>query len=143
MKIHHLFFSHSWAYSDAYDKLKKLLEEKGYFYFNDYSVPKGDPVHVSTDKELSEAIKNKMQSCNVIIVLAGVYATYSEWINKEIKIAKNGFSTPKPILAIEPFGSKNTSLLVKDNADKIVKWNTESIVSAIRELDRDDEKRAG
>ena len=136
MKIHHLFISHSWTYSDGYDRLIKLLKERRYFDFENYSVPKDDPVHSRTDKELSKAIKNKMQPCGVIIILAGVYSTYSKWIKKEIDIAKNGFSERKPILAIEPYASKRTSQIVKDNADKIVKWNTESIVSAIRELDK-------
>ena len=135
MKTYNLFISHSWAYTENYEKLINLLKKRPYFSFKDYSVPKDDPVHSSTDKKLTEAIKNKMRPCGVVIVLAGVYSTYSKWINKEIDIAKNGFSESKPILAIEPFGSERTSQVVKDNADKIVKWNTESIVSAIRELD--------
>lgn len=134
MKTHNLFISHSWAYSDNYDRLINLLRGRGYFNFRDYSIPKDDPVHVGTDKALSEAIQNKMQPCGIVIVLAGVYASYSKWIDKEIKIAKSGFSNPKSILAIEPFGSERTSLVVKNNADRIVKWNTESVVSAIREL---------
>ncbi len=134
MRTYNLFVSHSWAYSDNYDRLINLLRGRGYFNFSDYSIPKDDPVHVGTDKELSEAIQNKMQLCGIVIVLAGVYASYSKWIDKEIKIAKNGFLNPKPILAIEPWGSEKTSLVVKNNADRIVKWNTESIVSAIREL---------
>ena len=95
----------------------------------------GNPVHTNgTDGELHEAIKNKISQCHVIIILAGVYSSHSKWIKKEISIAKNEFSTPKKIIAIEPWGSEKTSKIVKDNADKIVKMNTESIVSAIREL---------
>jgi len=132
-KQHHLFISHSWAYGENYNKLIEKLRERSYFKFSDYSVPKNDPIHTSgTDKELKEAIENKMKPCGVIIILAGVYATYSKWINKEIKIAQD---YRKPILAIEPWASEKTSKVVKDAADKIVKWNTESIISAIRELD--------
>jgi hypothetical protein len=57
-------------------------------------------------------------------VLAGVYSTYSKWINKEIDLAKNGFNIPKKIIAIEPWVSDRTSLVVKNNSDKIVKWQT-------------------
>ncbi|MCK8517689.1 TIR domain-containing protein [Methanoculleus sp. 7T] len=132
-KHYHLFISHSWTYSDAYDGLTKLLKNRPYFYYSDYSVPKNDPIHTNgTDKDLKEAIERKIGPCGVVIILAGVYSTYSKWINKEIDIAQK---YGKPILAIEPWGSERTSTVVKNAADRIVKWNTESIVAAIRELD--------
>ena len=49
-------------------------------------------------------------------------------------MAQTEFLYPKPILAIEPWGSEKTSVKVKNAADKVVGWNTESIVSGIREL---------
>lgn len=132
-KHHHLFISHSWTYGDAYDGLTKLLKSKPYFDYSNYSVPKNDPIHTNgTDKDLKEAIDRKIRPCGVVIILAGVYSTYSKWINKEIDIAQK---YEKPILAIEPWGSERTSTVVKDADDRIVKWNTESIVAAIRELD--------
>ena len=135
MKRYNLFVSHSWTHSDAYDKLLRLLDKRGYFDYRNYSVPKDDPVHTNgTDSQLYNAIKNKIIPSSVVLILAGVYATYSRWIDKEISIAKNEFYLPKPIIAIEPWGSKKTSVKVKDAANRIVRWNTESIVSAIREL---------
>lgn len=38
----------------------------------------------------------------------------------------------KRIIAIEPWGSERTSTVVKSNANKVVKWNTSSIVNAIK-----------
>lgn len=134
MRQYSIFISHSWAYGHNYDNLIKMLNADPRFNFKDYSVPKNDPIHNAPNStQLSIAIQHQMRFCDVIIILAGVYSTYSAWINKEIAIAKN-FTNPKPILAIEPFASERTSLIVKKNADKIVKWNTSSIVSAIREL---------
>ena len=52
--------------------------------------------------------------------MAGVYSTYSKWINNEIEIAKEVYS--KPLVAVEPWASEKTSKIVKDNADEIVKW---------------------
>lgn len=128
-----LFISHSWTYSNQYEKLVRLLREKPGFGFKNYSVPKDDPVHTNgTDKQLREAIKQKMRPCNVVLILAGVYASYSKWINKEIDIAKKDYK--KSIIAVEPWGSEKTSLLVKGSADEIVGWKTESIVNAIRKL---------
>lgn len=138
MATYNLFISHSWNYSDAYEKLIKLLDEKPYFDYKNHSVPSTKPIVTATgtDKELYAAIKNKIQGTNVVIILAGVYASYSNWIDNEIYIAKKEFYLPKPILAIEPWGSEKTSKKVKDNADLIVKWNTNSIVDAIKELSK-------
>jgi len=135
VKTHNLFISHSWSYSDQYDGLVRLLKARTYFRFKDYSVPRNDPIHnAGTDARLREAIRNKMAPCGVVLILAGVYASYSKWIDKEITLAESGFGQRKPIIAIEPWGSERTSARVKEAADRIVKWNTESVVGAIREL---------
>ena len=44
-KTYHLFISHSWAYSDAYEKLIGLLDKDSSFAYTNYSVPKDDPLH--------------------------------------------------------------------------------------------------
>ncbi len=133
VKTYNLFISHSWTYEDHYRRLINLLQKRKYFKFKDYSVPPDDPIHTSgSDRELYEAIKNQMKPCHVVLVLAGVYATYSKWIQKEILIAKKEFTIPKPIIAIVPRGQIKISRKVRENADEIVGWNTESIVRAIR-----------
>jgi len=134
MNTVNLFISHSWAYGDKYDGLVKLLAGRGYFAFKNYSVPSHDPLDTSTDKELAEAIYRQLSPCCCMLILAGVYATYSKWINKEILIATTWFNSPKPIIAIEPFGAEKTSKTVKDAADVIVAWNADSIVKAIRSV---------
>ena len=135
MRTYHLFTSHSWSYSDAYNRLVDLLRQKNYFEFKDYSVPRDDPIHhAGTDAKLRLAIRGQMAPCSVVLVPAGVYATYSKWIDVEIALAKLEFDRRKPIIAIEPWGSEKTSAKVKNAADSIVGWNTESIVRAIREL---------
>ena len=134
MKTRYLFISHSWSYPDSYDSLMTLLRKRPYFDFRDYSVPRDDPIHnAKSDRELRDAIKRQMSPCGVVLILAGVYATYSKWIRKEIALAQ-GFAKPKPIIAIRPWASKRVSSVVMDAADKIVGWNTESVVSAIRDL---------
>lgn len=134
-KTYHIFISHSWAYSDAYDKFIKLLDKDPNFSYSDYSVPKNDPIHnTGTSKELYDAIKAQVSKASVVIIMAGVYSTYSKWINKEIEIAQTEFSNPKPIIAVEPWGSEKTSVKVKDAADKIVRWNSSSIINAIKDL---------
>ena len=125
-----LFISHSWTYSDAYDKLVRMLNNASNFSYKDYSVPKNDPIHnASNVAQLKAAIRNQMQHASCVLILAGVYSTYSKWINIEIELARE---MDKTIIAIEPRGAQRTSLVVKQAADKVVGWNTNSIVSAIR-----------
>jgi hypothetical protein len=132
---HKLFISHSWSYSDSYNRLTNLLNNRSHFFYNNHSVPIHDPVHTNgTDKQLYDAIYNKIYGCHVVIIIAGVYSSYSKWIEKEIKIARKEFSIPKPIIAIEPWGAQRTSKIAMDSADIVVGWNTESIVSAIRKF---------
>ena len=134
-KTYNLFISHSWAYSNAYDGLLKLLNKDYTFKYADYSVPKNDPIHTNgTDKQLYAAIKEQISHASVVLIFAGVYANYSKWINKEITIAQTEFITPKPIIAVEYWGSERTSAVVKDAADLIVKWQSTSIIDAIKKL---------
>ena len=86
------------------------------------------------DKQLKAAIKEQMTHVSVVLILAGVYSTYSKWINIEIDLAQNGFDNPKPIIAIQPWGAEKTSSVVKSAANRVVGWNTNSIVKAIKEL---------
>jgi len=130
-KTYRLFISHSWAYGDAYDRIVEMLDEQGLNYYN-HSVPKDDPIHTrGTQRELRAAIDAQIKGTSCVLILAGVYSTYSKWINEEIAIAK---TYGKPIIAIEPWGAERTSVVVKNNADRIVKWQGSSIVRAIEEL---------
>lgn len=128
--IYNLFISHSWAYSTNYESLIKLLDNAPNFHYRDYSVPKNDPIHNARyDYQLRAAIRNQMQHASCVIILAGVYSTYSKWINIEIELAKE---LNKTIIAVEPWGAQRTSAVVKNAADVTCGWNTNSILKAIK-----------
>ena len=135
MRTYNLFISHSWHYEDSYTQLIELLDNASYFDYRNFSVPKDNSIKIHNSRyyetELRNKIAEKMKPCSVILILAGVYATYSKYINIEIEVAKE---LGKSIIAIEPWGSERTSLTVKINSNKIVKWNTNSIVNAIKEV---------
>lgn len=130
---YNLFISHSWGYSNMYQSLVGLLDSRGgYFPYKNYSVPRDDPIHNAPNQAaLRLAIERQIKPSSVVLILAGVYSTYSKWINIEIEIAKE---LGKPIIAIEPWGAERTSAIVKRVANKVVKWQSDSIVVAIREL---------
>ena len=128
--VYNLFISHSWTYSSMYSGLVDLLDRAPYFSYKNYSVPKDSPIHnARNDSEVREAIRNQMRSASCVLILAGVYATYSKWINIEIDLAKE---MGKKIIAVEAFGAERSSAVVKNAADYVVRWRTDSIVSAIR-----------
>ena len=133
--MYNLFISHSWSYGNQYSGLISLLDSDPYFRYRDYSVPRDDPIHhAKNDRLLREAIRNQMAHASCVLVLAGVYSSYSKWINIEMELAKKDFYYPKPIIAVEPWGAERTSAIVKATADRIVKWQSSSIIKAIREL---------
>ena len=120
--IYNLFISHSWTYDDQYDRLIRLLDSAPNFEYRNYSV--------QYDYQLKEAIGRKIQPTSCVIIIAGVYSTYSKWINIELELAcKMG----KRIIAVEPWGAERTSSVVKKYADRVVKWQASSIINAIRE----------
>ncbi|PHN85114.1 molecular chaperone Tir [Vibrio splendidus] len=130
-KTYRLFISHSWSYDKNYNRVIELIDAQDLSYY-DHSVPKNDPIHTNgTDKELEAAIEAKVKGTSCVLILAGVYASYSKWINKEIEMAQK---YGKPIIAIEYWGAERTSKVVKDAADKVVKWQGKSIVDAVKEL---------
>ena len=127
---YNLFISHSWTYANQYEGLVSLLNQAENFNYKNYSVPKDDPIHhASNTEELKNAIRRQMQYANCVVVLAGVYASYSKWINIELELAQE---MNKKIIAVEYWGTERTSQVVKNVADKVVGWNTNSIVDAIK-----------
>jgi len=133
MREYNVFISHSWSYSDNYEKLVNIMRSVPYFEFNDFSVPKDDPLRIYNSQyyksELYNKIYNKIKMCTAVIVLAGVYSTFSDSINMEVEIANK---LSKPIIAVQPWGAEKTSQFVKKNASIIVGWNGKSIADAVK-----------
>lgn len=136
-----LFISHAWKYSEHYKTVSEWIFDENWsvgqasLNFKDYSIPKDDPVHTNgTDKQLKEAIDAKVSRSSVILIMTGVYSTYSKWIQKEISLAKQ---YSKPILAVTPQGAQKTSTVVAEAATKSVGWTKKSVIGGIWELHRD------
>lgn len=139
-----IFISHSWNYSDSYSRLKTMLSNQPDFKYTDFSIPKDAPIHNQpNDLALYNEIKKRIDNVDIVLILAGVYATYSKWINLEIKAAKSpahhshsllDYISVKPILAIEEWGSQKSSQVVKEESHEIVQWNGISIINSIKRL---------
>lgn len=127
-----LFISHSWKYNSDYNRLEGRLDDRNYFSYRNYSVTKKEKVEGKSNPALKRHIKNKqIKPASVVVVLAGMYSEYSDWIGKEVRIAEE---LDKPVLGVKPWGSKRTPSYITRKADKMVGWNTKTIVRGIREL---------
>lgn len=129
LKNYKLFISHAWSYNDDYYRLIELLDRAPYFIYSNYSVPVHDSFGRMSKPQLQEAIKNQIRPVQIVIILSGMYVSYSDWIQFEIDFA---VSLGKPIIGIQPWGSQNIPRAVSIASNEIVGWNTNSIVDAIR-----------
>ena len=126
-----LFISHSWKHNSDYDGLIELLDDKNHFSYRYYSVTKKEKVEGKSDRALKRHIKNKqIKPASVVIVIAGMYSTYSDWIGKEVRIAEE---LDKPILSVKPWGAERTSYIT-NKADATTGWNKTPIVREVRDL---------
>jgi hypothetical protein len=124
------FISHAWDYHDEYDRLTKMIAAAPNFLFRNSSVPRTDPILPPiTTAKLTAALDEQIRITNVVLILAGMHATHSDWINTEIAIAAK---YQKPIIAVVPWGQQRIPVIVQTAAKEMVRWNTDSIVAAIR-----------
>jgi MTH538 TIR-like domain (DUF1863). len=124
------FISHAWNYHDDYKRLTELLAAAPNFRFRNSSVPRTDPIPTPiTRPKLVAALDEQIRITNVVLILAGMYAAHSDWIQTEIAIANK---YQKPIIGIAPWGQQLLPIAVQTAAKEIVRWNTDSIVTAIR-----------
>ncbi|MCB9741780.1 MAG: TIR domain-containing protein [Alphaproteobacteria bacterium] len=126
-RIYHLFISHAWAYNDSYYRLVKLLDAAPDFRWRDYSVPEHDPL--AGGAELSEQLRGQLKPASVMLIFAGMYVNHREWIQYELELARE---LGKPIIGVLPRGQRRVPEQVRAAATEMVRWNTRSIVSAVR-----------
>ena len=130
-----IFISHSWNYSTHYDKLCEWIFDLPWYVngtrlsFRDESVPKDDPIHhAPTTQALRDAILRRIEISDIVIVPTGMYSTYSKWIGIEIEGAT---TKGKPILGVNPWGQLRRSSIVAEAAEKVVGWNSKSVIEGI------------
>ena len=120
-----IFISHAWRYGDDYERLIKLLNEARYFSYYNYSAPRERP--------LARKLTDKIRPTQATIVISGMYGAHSDWMKYEID---ESVRMRKPIIGIYPFGQVMAPTYVTTYADEMVRWNTTSIVEAIRKYAR-------
>lgn len=127
LKTYDLFISHAWDRNDEYERLVTMLNGAPLFSWRNYSVPRTDPL--PGGRTLGAQLDGQVRPVNAVIILAGMYVNHREWIQKEIDLAQ---SYAKPIIGLYPWGQQVAPVQVIQAAATMVRWNTDSIVAAIR-----------
>ena len=133
-----VFISHSWTYSDHYNKLAEWIFEDDWFIngtrlnFFDTSVPRDNPIHYApSDQALQTASYERIFASHVVVIPTGMYANHSKWIQKEID---GSALYRKPILAVDPWGQKRAASVVMAAATLDVGWNKQSVINGVWQL---------
>ena len=128
-KTYKIFISHSWSHVNDLKSLRNLLESRGYFNVEFTEFPPTDSINSMNTYYIRQRISERIAASDIVLAIAGIYASYSDWMKWELDKA---IDKGVPIIGVIPIGQERISAIVNDRADEIVHWNTESIVSAIR-----------
>ena len=128
-KVYKIFISHSWQYTDTLDALRNLINARGYFSATYEEATRDKPINSDDEGYVKRRLAQKIANSDVILALAGVYASHSSWMQWELdKAIELGI----PVIGVIPRGQDRISTIVSTRSVVDIKWNTESIVSAIR-----------
>lgn len=132
-KTYSLFISHSWDYDDTLKNLKDLLDSRGYFPAVYTQVEKDCPINSEKAAVIKANITKRLNESDVLLAIAGLYASYSEWMQWEMDKAKElGLN----VIGVIPRGQERISTEVSNRSVIDVRWNADSIVTAIREYSK-------
>jgi len=123
-----VFVSHSWKYSEQRERIEKFLDDEDRLDWQNFSVPEHDPLEFEDKNDLRQQLYQQVRQTNVVVVVAGMYVSHSEWIEEEIEIAEH---FEKPIIGVQPNGNERLPASVSEAADEIVGWRQRSIVNAV------------
>lgn len=132
-KEYRLFISHSWDHDDVLQDLKNLIDSRGYFPATYTQIEKDCPIDSDKAWVIKANITKRLQESDVVLAIAGVYASYSEWMQWEMDKAKD---LGLKVIGVIPRGQEHISHEVFNRSAVDVHWNADSIVDAIRNYSR-------
>ncbi len=131
-----VFASHAFQEHDDYYRLFEYLESTTKFFYANSAIP-GKVPDEDTEEALKDELREQIEPAEIVIILAGLYDEFHEWIDFTLLLAK---SLDKPVIAIEHFGStQEIAPEIAEIADEVVAWNERSIVDAVRRHARQEE----
>ncbi len=130
LKIRTIFISHAWQYNEHYWKIVEWFNAAPNFQWKNCSVPSHDALPDKTSKGLSDGMTRQITPAQVVIIIGGMYASYSDWIDYEISEAQR---MNKTIIGVAPWGQDRIPQKVQDaSICPLVGWNSASVIQAVR-----------
>lgn len=96
-------------------------------------IEKDCPIDSENAGVIKANITKRLQESDVVLAIAGVYASYSEWMQWEMDKAKD---LGLKVIGVIPRGQEHISHEVFNRSAVDVRWNADSIVDAIRNYSR-------
>lgn len=128
-KTYSLFISHSWDHDDILQNLKSLLNSRAYFLAEYTQIEKDCPINSEQARVVKANITKRLEQSDVVLAIAGIYASHSDWMQWEMDKAKElGLN----VIGVVPRGQERISQEVYNRSIVDVRWNADSIVDAIR-----------
>lgn len=122
-----VFISHRWDYKEDYEKISAVLDRSKYDV-SDRSVESSNPLE-GTKKEVTDAIKGKIDSASVILAPARPAAvTVGSMGRKEINYA---ISKRKKIIAVDTGATDSVASFWEEHDIAVVACRKDSIENAI------------
>lgn len=128
-KIKNVFISHYSKDDQHIQKLKNLLNQKGYQLRNS-SIDSTKPNNANNMEYIKRLLRGRIQWSNTCVVLIGPKTHTREWVNWEIEQA---FRQQTRIVGVYLNGASGSD--VPENFDRygsaLVGWNSNSIITAL------------
>lgn len=130
LKDRMLFISHAWDYNDGYWTIVNWLNEENNFSWRNCSVPSHDGLPDKTTAGLKRGITRQINPSQAVVIIGGMYAAHSGWIDYEIDEAVR---LGKTIIGVRPWAQERVPVKIQNNATTMVNWNRSSLITAIRD----------
>ncbi len=130
LKTRMIFISHAWSYEEHYLTIEKWFNDTANFTWKNCSVPSTAALTDKTTAGLADGMTRQISPAQVVIILGGMYAAYSGWIDYEISEAKR---MNKIIIGVKPWGQERVPIKVQEaSICDPVGWNSASVIQAVR-----------
>lgn len=127
MSTINIFISHRWDYPEDYEKISAVIDRSKYTVSN-RSVESSDPL-VGTYKQVTDAIKGKIDSASVILAPARPAAvTVGSMGRTEINYA---IAKGKTIIAVDTGSTSNIASFWKNQGIEVIACRKDSVENAI------------